>query len=118
MKSLILLLLIALVASKTNLRNLDFNYNCTKTYTIKTINVLDSKITFKEKVGVKNGKAFIKFIMISNTGTHTLGNTGDSSSFPKKITVSENLMKFNTREISFNINHITGNRWCESSTFH
>ena len=95
MKSLILLLLIALVASESNLRNLDFNYNCNETYVISSISVLGSTITFKERVGVKNGKAFNQLIIISDTGTHTLGNEGDGSPLSKKYSVGVDLMKIN-----------------------
>ena len=95
MESLILLLLIALVASESNLRNLDFNYNCNETYVISSISVLGSTITFKERVGVKNGKAFNQLIIISDTGTHTLGNEGDSSPLSQKYSVGVDLMKIN-----------------------
>jgi len=56
MKSLILLLAITLIVSE-NLRNLSFNYNCDKTYTLKTINIAGQSISFKENVGVKNRAA-------------------------------------------------------------
>ncbi len=95
MKSLILLLLIALVSSESNLRNLDFIYNCNETYVISSISVLGSTITFKERVGVKNGKAFNQLIIISDTGRHTLGNEGDSSPLSKKYSVGVDLMKIN-----------------------
>ena len=95
MKSLLLLLVIALVASESNLRNLGFNYNCDKTYAIKTISALGSTITFKERVGVKNGNAFCQFIIASNLGTKTVGISGASSSISKAYSVDANLMKFN-----------------------
>ena len=94
MKSLLLLLVIALVSSESNLRNLGFNYNCEKTFVIKSISALGSTLTFKERVGVKNGKAFCQLITSSNTGTSTFGNAGASSAFSKTYSVNANLMKF------------------------
>ena len=95
MKALILILLIALVSSESNLRNLGFIYNCEKTYVIKSITALGSTVTFKERVGVKNGNAFCQFIISSNLGTQTFGISGASSAISKTYSVTANLMKFN-----------------------
>ena len=95
MKALILILLIALVSSESNLRNLGFIYNCEKTYVIKSITALGSTVTFKERVGVKNGKAFCQLIISSNLGTQTFGISGASSAISKTYSVTANLMKFN-----------------------
>ena len=95
MKSLILLLVISLVASESSFRKLDFNYNCTETYVIKSISVLDSTITFKERVGFENGKAFIQLIIISDAGIYTFGDEGYYSPLSKYIPVYVDLMKIN-----------------------
>ena len=94
MKSLLLLLVIALVSSESNLRNLGFKYNCEKTYTIKSFNVLGSTLTFKEKVAVKNGKAFNQLIISSNTGTKTYGISGTTSALGKTYSIDQTALKF------------------------
>jgi len=90
MKSLILLLAITLIASE-NLRNLGFNYNFDKTYTIKTINIVGQSISFKENVGVKNGAAFHKIII----GSSNFGVSEISDANSKSYSGSFNIMKFN-----------------------
>ena len=94
MKSLILLLAITLIASE-NLRNLGFNYNCDKTYTIKTINVAGQSISFKENVGVKNGEAFHKIIISGANSGVNIGVSGISGASSKSYSGSFNIMKFN-----------------------
>ena len=95
MKSLILLLVIALIASETNLRNLSLNYNCEKTFKIKTINVAGQSVSFTEKVGVKNGAAFNEIIVSSNSGSANFVIGGISGSYTKSYSGQGQVMKFN-----------------------
>ena len=94
MKSLILLLVIALAFSESNLRNLGFKYNVDKTYSIKSFNVLGSTLAFKERVGVRNGKAFCQLIIASNTGTKTFGISGTTSDLGKTYSIDATILKF------------------------
>ena len=94
MKSLILLLVIALVSSESNLRNLAFNYNCDKTWTLKSFNVLGHTITFKEKVGVRGGKAYNQIIISSDTGSFSFGNSGVTAPISKTTSFSTTVFRF------------------------
>lgn len=90
MKSLILLLAFTLIASE-NLRNLGFNYNCDKTFSLKTISVAGQSISFKENVGVRNGAAFHRIII----GGTSFGVSGISSASTRTYSGSLSIMKFN-----------------------
>ena len=90
MKSLFLLLVIALISSTSA----SFKYSASKTITLKTINAVGQTITIQEKVGVQNGAAFNQIIIKSGSSTATFGYSGITSQVSKSISQSQPIMKF------------------------
>ena len=54
-----------------------------KIYDIKSIRVLNTTITFKEFVGIKNGNAYKEFFIGFNAGRYSFGNAGTASNFAR-----------------------------------
>ena len=75
---------------ESKLRKLDFSqFNADKTITLKSFKVLKVKIEFKVQIGVSNGKAFSKLIVITNLGNISFGKDGIQAVFSKTFSTGD-----------------------------